>query len=44
VADGMKIEYALQQLQGHPGIWWCHHQNTLLENVEVVWDQFKEAF
>jgi hypothetical protein len=44
VADDMKIEYASQQLQGPVGIWWCHHRNTLLENMEVVWDQFKEAF
>jgi hypothetical protein len=44
VADDMKIEYASQQLQGPAGIWWCHHRNTLLENMVVVWDQFKEAF
>jgi hypothetical protein len=44
VADEMKIEYASQQLQGHVGIWWCHHRNTLPENMEVVWDQFKKAF
>jgi hypothetical protein len=44
VADGMKTEYASQQLQGHAGIWWCHHWNTLLENVEIDWNQFKEAF
>jgi hypothetical protein len=44
VADNMKIEYASQQLQGPTGVWWCHHQNTLPKNMEVVWDQFKEAF
>jgi hypothetical protein len=44
VVDDMKTEYASQQLQGPAGIWWCHHRNTLLENIEVVWDQFKEAF
>jgi hypothetical protein len=44
VTDDMKTEYALQQLQGPAGIWWCHHQNTLPENMEVIWDQFKEAF
>jgi hypothetical protein len=44
VANDMKTEYASQQLQGPAGIWWCHHWNTLLENMEVVWDQFKEAF
>jgi hypothetical protein len=44
VADGMKIEYASQQLQGTTGIWWYHYRSTLPENDEVVWDQFKEAF
>jgi hypothetical protein len=44
VADNMKTEYASQQLQGPTGVWWCHHGNTLPENMEVVWDQFKEAF
>jgi hypothetical protein len=44
VVDDMKTEYALQQLQGPAGIWWCHHRNTLPKNMEVVWDQFKEAF
>jgi hypothetical protein len=34
VADDMKTEYASQQLQGHVGIWWCHHRNTLPENME----------
>jgi arylsulfatase A-like enzyme len=44
VADYMKTEYASQQLQGPAGVWWCHYWNTLPENMEVVWDQFKEAF
>jgi hypothetical protein len=44
VADGMKIEYASQQLQGPVGIWWYHYRSTLSKNDEVVWDQFKEAF
>jgi hypothetical protein len=44
VADGMKIEYASQQLQGPTGIWWYHYRSTLPKNDEVIWDQFKEAF
>jgi hypothetical protein len=44
VADNMKTEYASQQLQGPAGVWWCHHRNTLPKNMEVVWDQFKQAF
>jgi hypothetical protein len=44
VVDDMETEYASQQLQGPAGVWWCHHRNTLRENMEVVWDQFKEAF
>jgi hypothetical protein len=44
VADGMKTEYASQQLQGPACIWWYHYRSTLSENDEVIWDQFKEAF
>jgi hypothetical protein len=25
-------------------MWWNHHRTTFPANVEVVWDQFKEAF
>jgi hypothetical protein len=44
VADGMKTEYASQQLQGPAGIWWHHYRSTLSKNDKVIWDQFKEAF
>jgi hypothetical protein len=44
VANGMKTEYASQQLQGPAGIWWYHYRSILSEDDEVVWDQFKEAF
>jgi hypothetical protein len=40
----MKASYAGHQLQGPTGIWWNHHRTTFLANVEVVWDQFIEAF
>jgi hypothetical protein len=40
----MKALYAGYQLQGPVGIWWNHHRTTFPTNVEVVWDQFKEAF
>jgi hypothetical protein len=40
----MKASYAGHQLQGPAGIWWNHHRTTFPANVEVVWDQFKEAF
>jgi hypothetical protein len=31
-------------LQGPVGIWWNHYRSTFPANVEVIWDQFKEAF
>jgi hypothetical protein len=40
----MKAPYARHQLQGPAGVWWNYHRTTFLANVEVVWDQFKEAF
>jgi hypothetical protein len=44
VTEGMKASYARHQLQGSVGVWWNHHRTTFLANVEVVWNQFKEAF
>jgi hypothetical protein len=44
VTEGMKASYAGHQLHGPTGIWWSHHRTTFPANVEVVWDQFKEAF
>jgi hypothetical protein len=40
----MKASYAGHQLQGPAGIWWNHHRTTFPVNVEVIWDQFKDAF
>jgi hypothetical protein len=44
LTEGMKASYAGNQLQGPTGIWWNHHKTTFPANIEVVWDQFKEAF
>jgi hypothetical protein len=44
VTEGMKASYTGHQLQGPAGVWWNHHRTTFPANVEVVWDQFKEAF
>jgi hypothetical protein len=44
LTEGMKASYAGHQLQGPAGIWWNHHRTTFPTNVEIVWDQFKEAF
>jgi hypothetical protein len=44
LTEGMKASYARHQLQGLAGIWWNHHRTTFSADVEVVWDQFKEAF
>jgi hypothetical protein len=40
----MKASYAGHQLQGPTSVWWNHHRTIFPANVEVVWDQFKEAF
>jgi hypothetical protein len=42
--EGMKASYVGHHLQGPAGIWWNHHRTTFPANIEVVWDQFKEAF
>jgi hypothetical protein len=44
LTEGMKALYAGYQLQGPTCIWWNHHRTTFPTNVEVVWNQFKEAF
>ena len=44
LTEGMKASYARHQLQGPIGILWTHHRTTFPANVEVVWDQFQEAF
>jgi hypothetical protein len=44
LTEGMKASYAGHQLQGPIGIWWNHHRTTFPANVEVIWDQFREAF
>jgi hypothetical protein len=40
----MMALYAGHQLQGPTSIWWNHHRTTFPTNIEVGWDQFKEAF
>jgi hypothetical protein len=44
LTKGMKASYASHELQGPTGIWWNHHRTTFPVNVEVIWDQCKEAF
>jgi hypothetical protein len=44
LTEGMKVEYVSHQLHGPAGIWWSHRRHTLPAQVEIIWDQFKEAF
>jgi hypothetical protein len=44
ISKGLKDSYAGHQLQGPVGIWWNHRRTTFPANVDVIWDQFKEAF
>jgi hypothetical protein len=44
LTEGMKASYAGHQLLGPAGIWWNHHRTTFPANIEIFWDQFKEAF
>jgi hypothetical protein len=44
LTEGMKAEYVSHQLHGLVGIWWSHRRHTLPVQVEIVRDQFKEAF
>jgi hypothetical protein len=44
LTEELKTEYASHQLHGPASIWWSHYRSMLPPNVQINWDQFKDAF